>query len=179
MDRSGHPWHEQFDTLRIDGQPDTNFEYYLYQTLVGAWPLSRERAHTHAEKAAREAKVFTDWRRHHRNTSRQCTTSSTDSYDDTRFIGEVEAFVDSLHPGDWHKALAQLLLKMTMPGVPDFYQGVSGGSWPSAIPITGVRWTTSLFRRRWSRSTISRPRRLRRGSTRGCPSCGSRDAPSS
>ena len=54
-------WGRRSDAWRVDGQPDRNIEYYVYQTLVGAWPLTRERAHVHVEKAAREAKVFTDW----------------------------------------------------------------------------------------------------------------------
>lgn len=44
-------------------------------------------------------------------------------YDDQEFIRELTAFVDGLHPADWTKALAQLLLKLTVPGCPDLYQG--------------------------------------------------------
>jgi len=119
-------WHEQFDTLRIDGQPDTNFEYYLYQTLVGAWPLSRERAHVHAEKAAREAKLFTNWTTPSPEYEQALHRFIDGLYDNARFVSEVETFVGSLHPGDWHKALAQVVLKITTPGVPDFYQGAFG-----------------------------------------------------
>jgi (1->4)-alpha-D-glucan 1-alpha-D-glucosylmutase len=38
-------------------------------------------------------------------------------------MAEVERFVAGLHPDDWTKSLAQLLLKLTVPGVPDLYQG--------------------------------------------------------
>jgi (1->4)-alpha-D-glucan 1-alpha-D-glucosylmutase len=119
-------WRARTDALRIDHQPDAGFEYYLYQTLVGAWPLSRERAHAHAEKAVREAKLFTNWTTPSPEYERAVHRLVDGLYDDEGFIGEVEAFVASLHPADWHKALAQLLLKITIPGVPDFYQGAHG-----------------------------------------------------
>src|SRR5258708_25226863 len=41
--------------------PDRNFEYHLYQSMVGAWPIEKSRMLAYAEKAAREAKVYTSW----------------------------------------------------------------------------------------------------------------------
>ena len=41
--------------------PDTNIQYLLYQTLVGAWPIEKERVKAYVEKAAREAKSRTTW----------------------------------------------------------------------------------------------------------------------
>ena len=41
--------------------PDGDLELALYQTMVGAWPLSRERCLAWAQKAAREAKNRTSW----------------------------------------------------------------------------------------------------------------------
>src|SRR5207244_2527791 len=43
------------------GMPDTNAEWLLYQTLVGAWPISATRMVAYAEKAAKEAKTHTSW----------------------------------------------------------------------------------------------------------------------
>jgi (1->4)-alpha-D-glucan 1-alpha-D-glucosylmutase len=119
-------WHERTADFRIDGEPDANFEYYLYQTLVGAWPLSRERAHQHAEKATREAKLFTNWTTPSAEYERAVHHLIDRLYEDARFGREMNAFVAALHPADWHKCLAQLLLKITVPGVPDFYQGSAG-----------------------------------------------------
>jgi (1->4)-alpha-D-glucan 1-alpha-D-glucosylmutase len=116
-------WGRRSDAHRIAGQPDRNFEYYLYQTLVGAWPLTRERAHVHAEKAAREAKLFTDWLNQSPDYERAIHHFVDGVYDDAPFIAELSAFVERLHPADWIKSLAQQLLKLTMPGVPDLYQG--------------------------------------------------------
>jgi (1->4)-alpha-D-glucan 1-alpha-D-glucosylmutase len=116
-------WGRKSDTWRVDGQPDRNLEYYLYQTLVGAWPLTRERAHVHIEKAAREAKVFTDWLGPSAEYERAMHHFVDDLFDDAGFVGEVAALVDALHPADWIKGLSQQLLKLTLPGVPDLYQG--------------------------------------------------------
>ena len=41
--------------------PDRNAEWLLYQALVGAWPLSAERAVAYMEKASKEAKEHTSW----------------------------------------------------------------------------------------------------------------------
>jgi (1->4)-alpha-D-glucan 1-alpha-D-glucosylmutase len=116
-------WGRRSDAWRIDGHPDRHMEYYLYQTLVGAWPVSRERAHVQAEKAAREAKLFTDWQSPSADYERALHHFVDAMYDDAAFVGEVATLVDGLHPADWIKGLAQQLLKLTIPGVPDLYQG--------------------------------------------------------
>jgi (1->4)-alpha-D-glucan 1-alpha-D-glucosylmutase len=116
-------WGTRSDAHRIDGQPERNFEYYIYQTLVGAWPLTRERAHVHVEKAMREAKLFTNWLTPSAEYEHAVHHFIDRLYGDQQFIDELDAFVRELHPADWTKALAQLLLKLTLPGVPDIYQG--------------------------------------------------------
>jgi (1->4)-alpha-D-glucan 1-alpha-D-glucosylmutase len=116
-------WGRRSDQHRVDGQPDRNMEYALYQTLVVAWPVSRERAHVHVEKAAREAKLFTDLVSPSEVYERALHHFVDGLYDDRTFLDELTSFVDGLHPADWIKGLAQQLLKLTMPGVPDLYQG--------------------------------------------------------
>ena len=116
-------WGRRSDAHRIDGQPDRNLEYYLYQTLVGAWPVSRDRAHEHVTKATREAKVFTDWLNPSEEYEHSVHHFVDGLFGDSTFLAELQAFVERLHPADWHKALAQQLLKLTIPGVPDLYQG--------------------------------------------------------
>ena len=106
-----------------DAFPDRRLEYYLYQTLVGAWPLSRERAHTHIEKAVREAKQFTSWETPVEDYEAAVRRLVDRVYDDPAWLDDITSFVVALHPADWHKGLAQTLLKLTVPGVPDVYQG--------------------------------------------------------
>src|SRR5207302_11480621 len=55
-------WSRTADRRRADPSlPDRNAEWLLYQTLVGAWPLSVERALAYMEKASKEAKEHTSW----------------------------------------------------------------------------------------------------------------------
>jgi (1->4)-alpha-D-glucan 1-alpha-D-glucosylmutase len=112
--------------------PDLNEEYLLYQTLVGAWPFDgeiarfRERLVRYATKALREAKVHTSW------------LSPDEEYEDAvaRFIIAIldrprpNPFLQSFLPFQArvaelgiYNSLAQLLVKITAPGIPDFYQG--------------------------------------------------------
>ena len=104
--------------------PDANTDYLFWQTLVGAWPLSLDRMLGYMEKATREAKQHTSW------------TDSDPAYDtalreyvrrvygDLALMDDVGRFVEQelMHAGR-SNSLAQKLLQLTMPGVPDVYQG--------------------------------------------------------
>ena len=122
----------------LDGQPvpDRNDEYLLYQTLLGAWPFESPddaryrtfcaRIQAYMAKALHEAKVHTSW------------VSPDPAYDQgvEKFI---EAILDRTRPNPFlesfgpfqeqvaeigmYNGLAQVVLKITAPGVPDFYQG--------------------------------------------------------
>ena len=54
-------WFELTEPLRDGGAPDDVERYFLFQTLVGAWPIERERIEAYMEKALREAKRNTNW----------------------------------------------------------------------------------------------------------------------
>lgn len=113
--------------------PDLNDEYFFYQTLVGAfpfreeeYPVFRERLKEYIIKAVREAKVHTAWIK-----------------PDEEYEEGFLSFIDKiLSPGMRNKfparflefqrkvayygifnSLSQTLIKITSPGVPDFYQG--------------------------------------------------------
>jgi len=117
-------WSRLNDRHRADPSlPDRNAEWLLYQTLVGAWPLSAERALTYMEKASKEAKEHTSW------------VDPDPVYDealrhfvegvlaDDEFTALLEAFVAPLVGPGRVNSLAQTVLKLTSPGVPDIYQG--------------------------------------------------------
>ena len=122
----------------VEGQeaPDRNEECLLYQTLVGAWPLGRpdeteydafkKRIKAYVIKALREAKVNTSWI----NTNSDYEDSVTSFIDailtisaDNRFLEEFEPFQKTISYFGMLNSLSQTLLKITSPGVPDFYQG--------------------------------------------------------
>ena len=103
--------------------PDRNAEYLLYQTLVGAWPIDAERVIAYMQKAAREAKAHTSWTDPRPAYEDALTGFITDALADRRFVADLEAFVAPLVEPGRINSLAQTLVKLTAPGVPDLYQG--------------------------------------------------------
>ncbi|HEY5922816.1 MAG TPA: malto-oligosyltrehalose synthase [Kofleriaceae bacterium] len=98
-------------------------EYALWQTLVGAWPLPVERAKQYAHKASREARLRTSWR-HPDEAFDQALAAWLDRvYADAELVTDVAKLAERIRPHGDRNALAQLLVKLTAPGVPDFYQG--------------------------------------------------------
>ena len=123
-------WHALNTPLRQDvaghEAPDPIDEWLIYQTLLGAWPISEERLAEYLTKAMREAKRHSFW------------DNPNEAYE-----GAVQAFAAALLKDDrasgFRTALAQLLseidararvtslamavLQLTLPGTPDLYQG--------------------------------------------------------
>ncbi len=119
----------------VDGEPapDRNDEYVLYQTLVGAWPLCEEdrpglpeRMRNFAQKAMREAKVHSNWLNPNEAYESACLKyidGILEESDDNPFLADFVEFQQRIAPAGAVNALAQVLLKICSPGVPDFYQG--------------------------------------------------------
>ncbi|MGI8685516.1 MAG: malto-oligosyltrehalose synthase [Acidimicrobiales bacterium] len=103
--------------------PDANAEYLLYQTLVGAWPLTTERAAAYMEKAAKEAKAHTSWIDPDPDYDAALRTFVEGVTGDEAFQADLAAFVEPLVEPGRVTSLAQTLVKLTAPGVPDTYQG--------------------------------------------------------
>jgi len=121
--------------LRVQGRwiPDRNDEYFLYQTLVGAFPFREEelqhfveRLKLYCVKAVREAKVHTAWlkpdEQYERNFLRFIDRILEPS-PENRFLEFFIPFQRKVAHYGVLNSLSQTLLKMTAPGVPDFYQG--------------------------------------------------------
>jgi (1->4)-alpha-D-glucan 1-alpha-D-glucosylmutase len=102
---------------------DRNTEYLFYQTLVGAWPLEEERAQAYMLKAAREAKAHTSWTVQDAAYEEALAQFVTAALADKRFMADMQAFVSAIQADGWVNSLAQTLLKLTTPGIPDIYQG--------------------------------------------------------
>jgi (1->4)-alpha-D-glucan 1-alpha-D-glucosylmutase len=124
--------------VALDGieVPDANEEYLLYQTLVGAWPLQRmdeiehqhfvERIERYMEKALKEAKLHTSWinpNEGYDHGVKQFVREILQPQADNRFLTNFQHFHGRVAEAGMWNSLAQTLLKMTLPGVPDFYQG--------------------------------------------------------
>ena len=103
--------------------PDPNLEWLLYQTLVGAWPISTDRVTAFAEKATREAKVHTSWIDPDPAYDEAVRSFVAGALADREFLDDLEAFVEPLVAPGRTNSLAAQLVKLTAPGVPDLYQG--------------------------------------------------------
>jgi (1->4)-alpha-D-glucan 1-alpha-D-glucosylmutase len=104
-------------------EPDRNVEYLIYQTMVGAWPISKERVWQYVNKAIREAKLKTSWTNPDQEYERNVRGFVEGIFGNTAFISDLARFVDTVVPFGNINSLAQMLLKLTSPGVPDLYQG--------------------------------------------------------
>jgi (1->4)-alpha-D-glucan 1-alpha-D-glucosylmutase len=106
--------------------PGANTEYLLYQTLVGAWPLSLDRLRAYLQKAVREAKVHTSWTNPNPRYDEALARFAEAILDPERSAAFLEDFTlfqaRVAHFGSLN-ALGQTLVKLTAPGVPDIYQG--------------------------------------------------------
>ena len=112
----------------VDGQPvpGPNEEYLLYQTLIGAWPISLERLQAYLLKAIHEAKVETSWINPAARYDEAVLSFAAAVLDPARsaaFIADFTRFHTRIAAFGTVNALAQILVKMTAPGVPDLYQG--------------------------------------------------------
>jgi (1->4)-alpha-D-glucan 1-alpha-D-glucosylmutase len=118
--------------------PDRNVEYLFYQALLGAWPLDltpddpigmhalAERLDAFMIKAVREAKEQSGWS--NPNTAyeagvRRFVRGVLDVSRTNLFLIEFHGFVLSLARPGAISSISQLVLKLTVPGVPDIYQG--------------------------------------------------------
>ena len=116
-------WSRHNERHRTDGLPDREMEYLLYQTLVGAHPLPLDRTLAYMEKAAREAKRGTSWTAPDPRYEQALSAFVRAVLGDETFQSDLDAFVRPLVTPGWITSLAQALLRLTLPGVPDIYQG--------------------------------------------------------
>ena len=116
-------WRERARGHWGDVPPDRVFEYTVWQTLVGAWPLTLERAQKWAEKTTREARQRTSWRRPDAAYEAARTSWLAGVFADAKLVDDIARVAALVTPMGDLNSLAQLLVKLTAPGVPDIYQG--------------------------------------------------------
>jgi (1->4)-alpha-D-glucan 1-alpha-D-glucosylmutase len=133
-----HDWAAMNEKYKIAGSggamvPDRNEEYFLYQTLLGMWPLEQselggvlERLQAYAVKAIREAMVHTRWTRPnlaHEEGLKTFIAAILDKKQNIAFLEDFFSFHRDIAFCGMLNSLSQTLLKIAAPGVPDFYQG--------------------------------------------------------
>jgi (1->4)-alpha-D-glucan 1-alpha-D-glucosylmutase len=116
-------WAEINSGYRREGFPDRNTEYLFYQTLVGAWPIKVDRVLAYMEKASREAKTHTSWTNPNTIYDDALRAFVEGAMNNSEFKESLESFVRPLIEPGRINSLAQTLIKLTAPGIPDFYQG--------------------------------------------------------
>jgi malto-oligosyltrehalose synthase len=111
------------------GDIDAATEYLVWQTLVGAWPIDDERLSGYLTKAIREAKTRTSW------------TEPVPAYEQAVLEyakaiprDEIAEFVGTIAPYARVNSLGAKLVQLTMPGVPDVYQGCELGGFSLVDP---------------------------------------------
>jgi len=102
---------------------DGSFENLLWQAMVGAWPLSRERAQDYALKAAREAGDSTSWLAPDEEFEARMTAAIDAVFTDPIAHGLIESQVAAVRSAGRITSLSEKLVQLTTTGVPDVYQG--------------------------------------------------------
>jgi len=126
-------------------EPDRSAEHLIYQTLVGAWPIGKDRIQDYMKKACREAGRFTNWTSPDEAYEERIGQFIETVLEDTEFISMLEDFIRPLVPLGRINSLSQTLLKLTSPGVPDFYQGSE--LWDSSLVDPDNRRPVDYVRR--------------------------------
>ena len=133
-------WNElnQRHKRQIDDKdaPDRNEEYFFYQNLLGAWPLEdlderafaalRDRIRAYMAKSIHEAKVHTSWQNpdpEYDDAVDHFVQAVLDQDGNQAFLDDFLAFQQFISHHGMINSLAQTLLKIGLPGVPDTYQG--------------------------------------------------------
>jgi (1->4)-alpha-D-glucan 1-alpha-D-glucosylmutase len=116
-------WFELTDSQRSGGAPDDVERYFLFQTLVGAWPIGPDRIEAYMEKALREAKRNTNWVEPNADWEEAVKRFGRSLYVDDAFLADFEPFARRVAAVGERASLGQLVLKLTAPGIPDMYEG--------------------------------------------------------
>jgi (1->4)-alpha-D-glucan 1-alpha-D-glucosylmutase len=116
--------------------PDANEEYLLYQTLLGTWPVGSMNAGEHQDyvrridaymqKALHEAKVHTSWinpNSAYEEAMTKFVERILEPSAENKFLQEFRQFQAPIARAGLWNSVAQVLIKIASPGVPDFYQG--------------------------------------------------------
>jgi (1->4)-alpha-D-glucan 1-alpha-D-glucosylmutase len=122
--------------IEDQGAPDRNEEYFFYQNLLGAWPLEEmdgdafsefsDRIRAFMAKAIHEAKVNSSWQNpdpEYDEAIDRFVQGVLDRAGNREFFGDFLPFQRFVSHHGMINSLAQTLLKIALPGVPDTYQG--------------------------------------------------------
>ncbi|MDF9751028.1 malto-oligosyltrehalose synthase [Arthrobacter sp. ES3-54] len=117
-------WHASLQRLQtLAPLPDGPLANLLWQAIAGAWPADRDRLQSYAQKAAREAGNSTNWIDPDEAFEAKLSAAVDAAFDTPEVTAELESLVALLEPYGAVNSLGAKLVQLTMPGVPDVYQG--------------------------------------------------------
>jgi (1->4)-alpha-D-glucan 1-alpha-D-glucosylmutase len=140
-------WSRMNHGFRTGQYPDPNTEYFLYQTLLGTWPIEADRVQAYMLKAMREAKLETAWTANNSEYEEALAKFIDGILKHQPFLDDLEAFVSRINRSGRINSLAQTLLKYTSPGMPDLYQGSE--LWDHSLVDPDNRRPVDYDLRRW------------------------------
>lgn len=111
------------------GEVDGATEYLLWQTLVATWdtatgrPIGADRLHGYLLKAVREAKLHTTWTEQNAEYEQAVLGLADAASASSEVADAISEFLTGNAAFIRATTLGQKLLQLTMPGVPDVYQG--------------------------------------------------------
>jgi (1->4)-alpha-D-glucan 1-alpha-D-glucosylmutase len=142
--------------------PDPNEEILIYQTLLGVWPLTAteetslpERLARFLRKAAREAKQHSSWGQPNEPYEDGLVQFMRSLLRDAEFIADLRRLEETVGWFGALNSLSQLVVKLTAPGVPDFYQG--NESWSFRLVDPDNRSAVDFDRLQESLATLADP----------------------
>src|SRR5271168_833627 len=156
-------WTEFVARWEIDApSPDAATGQFLWQNIFGVWPTSgevtdelRDRLHGYAEKAIREAAWHTSW--NDPDTAFEDAVHRwLDTVLDGQVAGQLTELVTQINPHAASDALGQKLLALTVPGIPDIYQGTE--LWDDSLVDPDNRRAVDYVARRAALKELQHPK---------------------
>ncbi|HVE70202.1 MAG TPA: malto-oligosyltrehalose synthase [Thermoanaerobaculia bacterium] len=146
--------------LKRTGVPHPNEELLIYQTLIGAWPIDAGRMREYLEKASREAKTHSSWIATNPDYEKALQDFATAILENEKFLARFRRFHKRIAFHGFLNSLAQVVLKICSPGVPDFYQGTE--LWDYSLVDPDNRRPVDYARRASLLPTLGTPSQLLR-----------------
>jgi len=116
-------WYELSDDLVGEDGPDPTERWFLFQSLLGSWPITLDRLDDFLVKAMREAKVRTTWADPDEAHEAAVLQFVRDLLERPAFTADFLPFAEAVaNAGEW-ASVGQVLLRATTPGVCDVFQG--------------------------------------------------------
>lgn len=150
------------DWSRRAPAPDPITGLFLWQNIFGVWPLDgqvtaelRNRLHSYAEKAIREAELDTSWTQPDEEFE-AAVRSWLDTVLDGDIADQMTGLTAKLDPHARSDALGQKLVQLTVPGVPDVYQGTE--LWEDSLVDPDNRRPVDFGARRTALKSLAHPK---------------------